>query len=631
MESLADSLPSNSTHANNSSSGNAWESHFQFMVQPNRPPMQQSIQKNMERLNNSGMKLTGLSYHILKEITNDFSQKVGHGGYGEVYKGVYNGKDVAVKKLYDMRGIDDNLFKNELNSLMRVRHQNIVQLLGYCYEISHEYVQENGELFFVRMNHRVLCFEYLHDGSLDKHLAYVPPEYIHSRHITDKYDIFSLGIIIIQIMTGSEGHSKYLEMTTPEQFIEHVYKNRRNRLEATSMHVEEYSQQVKSCIKIASNCLEFDRKKRPTIGHIINELIQTETVICEPFPEESSSASTVEEIGGGEEVELSTIGPWGGNAGKAHTIKGTPHRLESVTIWSADVIDALAFSYIEPNGKKHSVGPWGGPGGSVERIQFGPSEFLLEVSGTTGPYNGGVADVVKSVKLVTNAASYGPFGSGGGTSFKTSVQNNDNIVGFFGRAATFVHAIGIYTSHSPPDIAVSSRAQVEMGNDWMEANFDPETIEEGDRDDDENAPSKIGPWGGNGGMPHDMKVVPHRMESMTVCSDAVVNSLAFSYNDRNGKQQMLGPWGTPGGSSYTIRLGAFEHLKGIIGTFGPFDAAGNIITSLTITTNLRRYGPFGRGGGTEFTVPVEVHGSVVGFFGRAGTYLDALGVYIRTY
>jgi hypothetical protein len=38
-----------------------------------------------------------------------------------------------------------------------------------------------------------------------------------------------------------------------------------------------------------------------------------------------------------------------------------------------------------------------------------------------------------------------------------------------------------------------------------------------------------------------------------------------------------------------------------------------------------------RGGGTEFTVPVEVHGSVVGFFGRAGTYLDALGVYIRTY
>lgn len=53
---------------------------------------------------------------------------------------------------------------------MRVHRQNIVQLLGYCYEIRHEYVHENGELYFVRMDHRVLCFEYLHGGSLDKHL-----------------------------------------------------------------------------------------------------------------------------------------------------------------------------------------------------------------------------------------------------------------------------------------------------------------------------------------------------------------------------------------------------------------------------------------------------------------------------
>jgi len=40
----------------------------------------------MENLNNSNMKPTGLSFHMLKEITNDFSTKIGHGGYGEVYK-----------------------------------------------------------------------------------------------------------------------------------------------------------------------------------------------------------------------------------------------------------------------------------------------------------------------------------------------------------------------------------------------------------------------------------------------------------------------------------------------------------------------------------------------------------------
>lgn len=121
------------------------------------------------------------------------------------------------------------------------------------------------------------------------------------------------------------------------------------------------------------------------------------------------------------------------------------------------------------------------------QIHFGPSEFLLEVSGTTGPYVCAEVDVVKSIKLVTNAGSYGPFGSGGGTSFKTSVQNNGSIVGFFGRAATFVHAIGVYMSHSStPTTAASSRVQREIGSDRMEANFDLETIEEGDREEDDN-------------------------------------------------------------------------------------------------------------------------------------------------
>lgn len=53
-------------------------------------------------------------------------------------------------------------------------------------------------------------------------------------------------------------------------------------------------------------------------------------------------------------------------------------------------------------------------------------------------------------------------------------------------------------------------------------------------------------------MPHDIKVVPHRMESVTISSEAVVNSLTFSYHDRNGKQRILGPWGGPAGSSFTV-------------------------------------------------------------------------------
>lgn len=82
-----------------------------------------------------------------------------------------NGKEIAVKKLHPMLGLDDVQFKNEFNSLMRVQHKNIVRLVGYCYEVRHTHVEHNGEfVFFCKIVDRVLCLEYLQGGSLDKHL-----------------------------------------------------------------------------------------------------------------------------------------------------------------------------------------------------------------------------------------------------------------------------------------------------------------------------------------------------------------------------------------------------------------------------------------------------------------------------
>jgi serine/threonine protein kinase len=53
----------------------------------------------------------------------------------------------------------------------------------------------------------------------------MPPEYITRREISNKYDVFSLGVIIIQIITGPEGYTtKYLKMS-PEQFVDLVRKS----------------------------------------------------------------------------------------------------------------------------------------------------------------------------------------------------------------------------------------------------------------------------------------------------------------------------------------------------------------------------------------------------------------------
>lgn len=111
---------------------------------------------------------------LLREITNDFSdeRKLGSGSFGKVYKGVHqDGRKIAVKMLYDMPGLDDKVFQNEFKNLTRLRHQNIVRLVGYCHNIQEVQVKYEGKLVLAEKTHRSLCLEYVSNGSLDKYLS----------------------------------------------------------------------------------------------------------------------------------------------------------------------------------------------------------------------------------------------------------------------------------------------------------------------------------------------------------------------------------------------------------------------------------------------------------------------------
>lgn len=140
--------------------------------------------------------------------------------------------------------------------------------------------------------------------------------------------------------------------------------------------------------------------------------------------------------------------------------------------------------------------------------------------------------------------------------------------------------------------------------------------------------TKLGPWGGNGGGDHDVTEAPRRLESITVRSGWIIDSIEFSYVDQAGQKRTAGPWGGQGGNRNTIQLASSEFIKEVSGTVGAHEGK-TIITSLKFVTNEKKYGPFGRETGTHFTVPVQNNGSVVGFFGRGGIYLDAIGVYVR--
>ncbi|XP_019172599.1 PREDICTED: LEAF RUST 10 DISEASE-RESISTANCE LOCUS RECEPTOR-LIKE PROTEIN KINASE-like 2.1 [Ipomoea nil] len=92
------------------------------------------------------------SYLEIKRITNSFRNKLGEGGYSFVYKGkLASGAFVAVKLLKEAKGGGEE-FINEVASISRTSHVNIVSLLGFCFE---------GDK-------RALLYEFMRNGSLEK-------------------------------------------------------------------------------------------------------------------------------------------------------------------------------------------------------------------------------------------------------------------------------------------------------------------------------------------------------------------------------------------------------------------------------------------------------------------------------
>ncbi|MFS7961344.1 putative protein kinase RLK-Pelle-L-LEC family [Helianthus anomalus] len=95
-------------------------------------------------------------YRELKEGTKGFNEKllIGFGGSGKVYKGVLpdSGVEIAVKRISRQSKQGQKEFLSEVSTIGRLRHRNLVQLLGWS--------RNKGEL--------LLVYEFMANGSLDK-------------------------------------------------------------------------------------------------------------------------------------------------------------------------------------------------------------------------------------------------------------------------------------------------------------------------------------------------------------------------------------------------------------------------------------------------------------------------------
>lgn len=285
-------------------------------------------------------------WYNLRELeiaTRGFDDKcvIGRGGYGVVYRGVLpDGSVVAVKNLLDNKGQAEKEFKVEVEAIGKVRHKNLVGLIGYCAEgtrrlLVYEYI-DNGNLeqwlhgevgpvspltWDIRMKIAVGTAKglaYLHEGLepkvvhrdvkssnilLDKKwnakvsdfglakllgpeksyvttrvmgtFGYVSPEYASTGMLNEGNDVYSFGILLMELITGRTpvDYSKPPgEMNLVDWFKGMVSSKRGEEVVDPLIQVAPPPRALKRVLLVCLRCIDTDTNKRPKMGQIVHML-----------------------------------------------------------------------------------------------------------------------------------------------------------------------------------------------------------------------------------------------------------------------------------------------------------------------------------------------------------------------
>ncbi|KAL4018654.1 hypothetical protein IC575_022261 [Cucumis melo] len=289
-----------------------------------------------------------ISIQVLRSVTNNFSPEniLGKGGFGTVYKGeLHDGTMIAVKRMESgvigEKGLNE--FKAEIAVLTKVRHRNLVALLGYCLDgnerlLVYEYMpqgtfsrflfnwKEEGikPLEWKRRLTVVLDVargvEYLHSlahqsfihrdlkpsnillgddlrakvadfglvrlapegkASIETRLAgtfgYLAPEYAVTGRVTTKVDVYSFGVILMEMISGR----KAIDESQPEESLHlvswfrrmHINKDTFSKAIDPSIDLDEETLvSICTVADLAGHCCAREPYQRPDMSHAVNVL-----------------------------------------------------------------------------------------------------------------------------------------------------------------------------------------------------------------------------------------------------------------------------------------------------------------------------------------------------------------------
>ncbi|KAM1015866.1 hypothetical protein ACFX1Q_045453 [Malus domestica] len=302
-----------------------------------------------------GIDVPFFDLQTILDATDNFSNanKLGQGGYGPVYKGMFlGGQEIAVKRLSRVSGQGLQEFRNEVVLIAKLQHRNLVRLKGYCMKgeekiLLYEYMPNisldsfifdhtksmflNWEMRFsiilgiargllylhqdsrLRIIHRdlktsnILLDEEMNPKISDFGLArivggketqantntvvgtygYMSPEYALDGTFSVKSDVFSFGVVLLEIISGKKNTGFYQSKQT-FSLINYAWRlwteNKVQDLMDKTLEESCNESQFIKCVNVGLLCVQEDPSDRHSMSNVIT-MLDSETAMC-PAPKQ---------------------------------------------------------------------------------------------------------------------------------------------------------------------------------------------------------------------------------------------------------------------------------------------------------------------------------------------------------